>query len=301
MEEIRTPTIRSRLTLLVLACVLPAFLLALAWTVYDRHGIRLWFLAGASALLIALGIGLAWRIGRGIQASMQALVAPALALGAGQPVRVEELELKEADDVGKALSRASQILESAHREAHHDVLTGLANRALFSRLLEHGLAMSERTGRYLAVLYLDLDGFKPVNDVLGRAAGDEVLRMVGARLRSLLRQSDLVARLGGDKFAIILLETDPEGASTAVKKVTESLSRPYEFGGQQIRLSASVGIAYRDEAVSSEELLARVEGALHRAKAAGRGQYALAWAAEGEPPPSHGLANLRRLLSRQFS
>ncbi len=233
-------------------------------------------IVAATAVLLLASTALAWHLSRGIAGSLQALVPPALALVAGRQLDVQPLPLKEADDVGKAITRASEMLVAAQHEAHHDTLTTLPNRALFAKVLEHGLAMSDRTGRPLAVLYLDLDGFKLANDLHGHATGDEVLRMVAVRLRSLLRQSDLGARLGGDEFAVILMDTDAEGAKRAAAKVIETLSLPYRIGGLTLELSASIGIAWRGGRTTGEELLARADGALYRAKAEGKGRYALA-------------------------
>jgi predicted signal transduction protein with EAL and GGDEF domain len=132
----------------------------------------LWWLVLGLVPLLLSSLALAWAIGRGISRSIHGLCGPALALGFGEAVTVPPLDLKEADDVGQALIKASQLLKEAQHREHHDALTGLANRVLFDQIVEHQLSLCARTGNPLAVLYLDLDGFKAVNDTYGHATGD---------------------------------------------------------------------------------------------------------------------------------
>jgi len=131
-----------------------------------------WFVAGTAILLLG-SLALARAIGGNIARSIQELAAPALALGSGEAVTVPPLPLKEADEVGRALTRASGMLMAAQHRANHDVLTGLANRALFDEILGQQLAICDRTRTHLAIVYVDLDGFKFVNDAHGHAIGDE--------------------------------------------------------------------------------------------------------------------------------
>ena len=177
-----------------------------------------WLVAGTAILLLS-SLALAWAIGSKIARPIHELAAPALALGSGEAVTVPSLHLREADEVGRALTRASAMLMAAQHKANHDVLTGLANRALFDEILGHQLAICRRTKTNLAIVYIDLDGFKPVNDVHGHATGDEMLCMVATRLKAAIRESDLAARLGGDEFALILLHTGLAAARDGGREV----------------------------------------------------------------------------------
>lgn len=161
--------------------------------------------------------------------------------------------------------------ELLRHQAFHDPLTGLANRALFTDRVEHALVVHERIGDEAAVLFLDLDDFKAVNDSLGHLAGDELLRAVGLRLRDALSPRHTVARLGGDEFAILV--EDARGASAAVhaaELIVGALQAPFDIEGREVFVTASVGIAVgRDK----EELLRSADVAMYRAKASGKAQY----------------------------
>lgn len=267
-SSVRIPTIRSKLAWLVVACVVPASLMA-ALIVLSRPS--LWWLAGGTALLLAGGLALAWRIGGRIAASVRALTDPALALALGQAVALPPLELKETDDVGRALTSASRILRDSQHRASHDPLTGLVNRSIFNEILARQLAACRRKPANFAIVHIDLDGFKPVNDAHGHAVGDYVLLTAAARLKAGLRESDLVARLGGDEFGVILIDTGPVGAATVAGKLAASLSFPYSFGSIEIGLSASVGVAvYPDSGATVEALALCAENALYDAKAAAK-------------------------------
>jgi diguanylate cyclase (GGDEF)-like protein/PAS domain S-box-containing protein len=159
--------------------------------------------------------------------------------------------------------------------ARTDVLTGLANRATFNDRLRHAFAAAQRGANPFAVLYLDLDRFKEVNDTHGHPVGDKLLQAVALRLKEATRESDLVARLGGDEFAILqsdVVEFELGGALAA--KVIKTLSAPYSMDGQQLRIGASVGISvYASEAITPDSLLVQADQALYRAKEDGRGHY----------------------------
>jgi diguanylate cyclase (GGDEF)-like protein/PAS domain S-box-containing protein len=160
--------------------------------------------------------------------------------------------------------------EQLRHQAFHDVLTGLANRSLFLDRLGHALARAVRGARPTAVLYLDLDDFKAVNDRLGHAEGDRLLVAVGERLRSATRAGDTVARLGGDEFAVIVEETEPSEADAAARRILETLASPFILAGREVVARASVGIAIQtaDEG-DADELLRRADIAMYAAK--GRG------------------------------
>jgi diguanylate cyclase (GGDEF)-like protein/PAS domain S-box-containing protein len=158
--------------------------------------------------------------------------------------------------------------------AHHDALTDLPNRLLFHERLEESLKWVHR-GEHLALLYLDFDDFKSVNDTLGHTVGDELLKVVATRLRSCLRETDIVARLGGDEFAIIQTAVEqPTDITDLVRRIYEAIREPCEFGGQQIIADASIGIAMAPgDGTEPDQLLKNADLAMYRAKADGRGTY----------------------------
>ena len=171
------------------------------------------------------------------------------------------------------LSDRRQAEQRIQHLAHHDGLTGLPNRVLFHDRLAQAIAVAERTGRSMALLCLDLDGFKAVNDLLGHPVGDGVLIEVGNRLTACLRDSDTVARLGGDEFAIVQCFSDqPRGAAGLAERIVRLLAEPFEVAGQRAAIGASVGIAlWPSDAQSAELLLRNADLALYRAKQDGRG------------------------------
>jgi diguanylate cyclase (GGDEF)-like protein len=158
--------------------------------------------------------------------------------------------------------------------AHHDALTGLPNRVLFHEKLTEAVARSRR-GDPCAVLYLDLDHFKAVNDTLGHPVGDGLLQAVTRRLRTLVRETDIVARLGGDEFAIVQSSVDqPEDATALARRLIGALSAPYEIDGHQVMIGTSVGIAIvPTDGEDPDHILKNADLALYRAKADGRGRY----------------------------
>jgi diguanylate cyclase (GGDEF)-like protein len=235
------------------------------------------WIAGGSAVLLLSSLGIAWLVGLKIAQPIRQLAAPALALGSAKAVIVPFLNLKEADDVGQALTRASQMLMAAQHRANHDVLTGLANRALFAEILSHQLAICNRTKTNLAILYVDLNGFKPVNDAHGHGTGDALLCMVATRLKSAIRESDLAARVGGDEFALILIDTGLAAAQAVAGKLRDSLSASYCIGSLVLKISASIGIAvFPESGRTSEALSQHADAEMYRAKARARGNRNLA-------------------------
>ncbi|MGY1821865.1 putative bifunctional diguanylate cyclase/phosphodiesterase [Geodermatophilus sp. SYSU D00079] len=158
--------------------------------------------------------------------------------------------------------------------AFSDGLTGLANRALFTDRLELALRRTARTGDEVAVVFLDLDGFKSVNDSLGHATGDSLIRAVAGILQGAVRTEDTLARLGGDEFAI-LVERAPgvQEATRIAERVLTALAGPVDLGGQRVTVSASIGIATGDVAATASSLLRDADNAMYWAKGAGRGRY----------------------------
>jgi diguanylate cyclase (GGDEF)-like protein len=169
--------------------------------------------------------------------------------------------------------RDIQGLAEARREASTDPLTSLPNRRLLMSRIEAAIATAQANGGRLAVMMLDLDNFKQLNDTLGHGAGDALLRQIGPRLRLALRDSDTVARLGGDEFAVLLTPAPSEdGIVHVAEKIRRALSEPFEVQGLALRLTGSVGIAaYPDHAVDVDDLLRRADIAMYQAKASRRG------------------------------
>ncbi len=166
--------------------------------------------------------------------------------------------------------------------AHYDGLTRLPNRTLFWDRLEQALRLAGRGRQIVAVLELDLDGFKAVNDSLSHAAGDELLRQVGRRLQATLRESDTAARLGGDEFAVVLTTiARPQDATNVAQKIIDRISQPFTLPQGSARVSASIGIAlYPDHASTARELAHRADLAMYAAKQAGKNGWRLWDAAE---------------------
>jgi diguanylate cyclase (GGDEF)-like protein len=166
--------------------------------------------------------------------------------------------------------REAQALELSH-QALHDALTGLPNRLLVAERLEQALERSARSGSEVAVLFVDLDHFKVINDSLGHAAGDELLVIAAERLRRTVRSDDVVARFGGDEFVVVCEdEAAAFEASVLAERITSVLREPVLVHGEEVFLSASVGIATSDGACSPESLLRDADAAMYRAKEMGR-------------------------------
>ena len=170
--------------------------------------------------------------------------------------------------------RAEQALS---HNAFHDSLTGLANRALFHDRLEHALDRTARSGLGVAVVYLDLDGFKLVNDSMGHEAGDQILRELATRVTSAVRSLDTVSRLGGDEFAILIEESGRalDEAETVAERVLQSLTTPFMLGIQQIVLSASIGIAIGDVSCTASSMMRDADVAMSKAKTTGKAKWVM--------------------------
>ncbi len=165
--------------------------------------------------------------------------------------------------------------DAIRHQAMHDPLTGLSNRALFNDRLEQALARRARTTGCVAVMIIDLDGFKHVNDSLGHLVGDALLVAVADRFRSRLRGSDTIARLGGDEFAVLVDSLDTvDRSGTVAQRVLDALVEPLPLPGQEVAIGASVGIAITDDGdTSADRLLADADAAMYQAKRAGKGCY----------------------------
>ncbi|HUZ76960.1 MAG TPA: EAL domain-containing protein, partial [Chloroflexota bacterium] len=165
------------------------------------------------------------------------------------------------------LTEIRKSQEALAHQALHDALTGLPNRVLLQDRLSQAMLQAQRGGTSLAVMFIDLDGFKDVNDNFGHHEGDEVLRQVGPRLQGLLRETDTVGRLGGDEFAVVLQGVDEQGASAVAAKMLTALEMPFSLHGQAVELSASIGIAlYPEHGDDLSVLLQRADIAMYTSK-----------------------------------
>ncbi len=181
--------------------------------------------------------------------------------------------------------------------AHHDALTGLANRRLFTAHLDHALVTARREGTRLAVMFLDLDRFKTVNDSLGHETGDKLLVEVGKRLAEAVRQTDTLARMGGDEFAVMVERVDDDlQISNLAERVLRLLEPPVRIGEFELKAAASIGIAVAfSDGTTSDELLKNADTAMYRAKERGRGRF------EYYMPELNARAQVRLLLESSIA
>ncbi|HEX2122213.1 MAG TPA: EAL domain-containing protein [Thermoanaerobaculia bacterium] len=186
-------------------------------------------------------------------------------------------EIAEVVAVSRDISERRRAEEQIEYQAYHDALTGLPNRSLFRDRLTVALAHAKRQQAPLAVMFLDLDRFKFVNDTLGHSFGDELLRALSARLRAVVREGDTIARMGGDEFTILLTDLKrPDDAAMVAQKLLDTISHPVHLDGQELYISTSIGIAlYPSDGDTAEMLLQNADGAMYRAKEAGRNSYQL--------------------------
>jgi diguanylate cyclase (GGDEF)-like protein len=176
-------------------------------------------------------------------------------------------------DAGPARAAARHLSHLAE----HDALTDLPNRLLLNDRLTGAIALAERHNKPLAVLFLDVDGFKALNDSLGHAAGDAILRSIAARLRSALRRSDTVSRYSGDEFVIVLPEIEQgDDAALVARKLVRAASGPHRIDSRNVTVTASVGIAlYPDDGRETETLIKHADAAMYDAKRTGLGTFRL--------------------------
>jgi diguanylate cyclase (GGDEF)-like protein/PAS domain S-box-containing protein len=174
---------------------------------------------------------------------------------------------------GRDVTERIKLEEQLTHQAFHDNLTGLANRALFRDRLDHALARMARSEHAVAVLLVDLDGFKQVNDTLGHDAGDELLHKIARRFEAVVRASDTVARFGGDEFAVLLEDVDEHETVALAERMLARLAAPIQIADRELTLGASIGIVVRSGPASSEELVRDADVAMYAAKDGGRGRY----------------------------
>ncbi len=186
-------------------------------------------------------------------------------------------ELSEIVAVSRDISERRRAEEQIEYQAYHDALTGLPNRLLFRDRLTIALAHAKRQQTPVAVMFLDLDRFKYVNDTLGHSLGDELLRAVAARLRTVLREGDTIARMGGDEFTVLLTDlVSPTDAAKIAQKLLDTIAHPIRVEGHELYATTSIGIAlYPSDGDSAEALLQNADSAMYRAKEIGRNSYQL--------------------------
>ena len=218
----------------------------------------------------------------------------------------EDLERRVEERTSRLIDANQRLkVEIADREesqarsqylAYHDSLTGLGNRLLFKEQLEEALKDVSVASHPLAVLFLDLDGFKAVNDTLGHSIGDLLLKSVAAKLRDILPRTDRIARLGGDEFAILQISAAQPGSSIALaKKIIEVVGQPNSIDGHDVTVGASVGIAVaRPGDMNTENFLKSADLAMYSAKSDGRGTYRMF------DPEMDAIVQARRLLERDM-
>ncbi|MEW6764429.1 MAG: EAL domain-containing protein [Pseudomonadota bacterium] len=194
--------------------------------------------------------------------------AETLALPSGVHDELGELSTAFNDMSSTLASQRNMLL----RLAHHDPLTGLPNRLLFAEQLEHAIQVATREKRVLALLFLDLDHFKTINDSLGHALGDQLLKAVAQRLQEQLREEDMLARMGGDEFTLLLENIEgPWYASLVAERLLGELSKPFEVSDNTLFVTASIGIAlYPSDGEDAQLLIQRADAALYKSKAEGR-------------------------------
>ena len=212
------------------------------------------------------------------------------------PVRNEQGTLTHFIGVINDVSQRRHFEEQLAHRATHDELTGLPNRQLLHDRLHQAILNADRYGRQAAVVFIDLDDFKLVNDNLGHSAGDTVLRIVAQRLREVVRDTDTVGRVGGDEFVVVLTEqTDEAGMALVIQRVSAALSQPMEVAGLSHTLTPSIGwCRYPDAGTDAETLLMRADVAMYQAKRSGRNR-AVAYRAEFDVHASQRLRLLGEL------
>ena len=181
----------------------------------------------------------------------------------------------EATLIWQMVTQLKDARDELQKIAHFDVVTGIPNRTLFFDSFENALALAKRHDQKLAVLFLDLDGFKSVNDTLGHVAGDTVLKEVAARLLKAIREVDVVARFGGDEFALLLNDVKNEkNVALVAGKIITALSEPFIIDGETCKIGASIGISiFPDDNVDMDSLISQADLAMYAAKNGGKNNY----------------------------
>ncbi|HEX4979589.1 MAG TPA: GGDEF domain-containing protein [Acidimicrobiales bacterium] len=234
------------------------------------------FIVGAIVAVLALVIRLGRRLRSEVLVPVSRLGDSARRIAGGDLDHRASFDRQdELGELAATFNHMADAIASSHRDltrqAMHDSLTGLANRAAFRRRLDRVMSTPEPTGGTQAIAFVDLDDFKDVNDTLGHAAGDELLCTVAERLTDVLRPGDLVARLGGDEFAVLLDRApDPRAVLDIAERIVAAVAKPTDVGEATVQVAASVGVAFRDEDLDAEEFMRRADVAMYMAKGRGK-------------------------------
>lgn len=195
-------------------------------------------------------------------------------------IELRENELQHArlaleEKVAERTSELFELTRQLEHQAYHDALTGLANRVTFDDRLRQAISHCERHGSRVAVLFLDLDRFKVINDTLGHLVGDQLLVQVAERLKHMLRDSDTLARLGGDEFAVLLMQPEADkDASEVASKLVATINHPFQVSGHSLHITTSIGISiYPEDGDNAETILKNADAAMYRSKDSGKNQF----------------------------
>ncbi|MDR6456479.1 putative bifunctional diguanylate cyclase/phosphodiesterase [Variovorax paradoxus] len=247
-----------------------------------------WAAIAMVVLATVLGVVVASIVSQRITGSIAQLIAfsrrvAAGDLGARAPRgRADEFGIlaNAMNQMAESIENSNALLESSanslKHQATHDVLTGLPNRALLEDRLRQAISYADRYGRLMTVVFINLDGFKRVNDSLGRKAGDELLKVMAERMTRCLRSVDTVVRTGGDEFVILLYDQPGDGTEVApaLQRLLETIAQPAEIDGQRVQVTASLGVAtYPADGADADALLMNADAAMSRAKASGRNNF----------------------------
>jgi diguanylate cyclase (GGDEF)-like protein len=192
------------------------------------------------------------------------------------PIRDEDGVVTHFVSVKEDFTEIKRLQDQMNNLAHHDQLTGLPNRTLFYDRLKQAQALARRREAGLALFYLDLDGFKAVNDRYGHELGDRLLKAVGERLTGCVRESDTVARIGGDEFTVLLPDLfTRDTAADIARLIIDDLTRPFQLGEVTCAIGVSIGISfYPEDCEDSERLLSCADAAMYRVKNTGKNNFA---------------------------
>jgi diguanylate cyclase (GGDEF)-like protein len=247
-----------------------------------------WAAIAMVVLATVLGVVVASIVSQRITGSIAQLIAFSRRVAAGDfgarapRGRADEFGILASamNQMAESIENSNALLESSanslKHQATHDVLTGLPNRALLEDRLRQAISYADRYGRLMTVVFINLDGFKRVNDSLGRKAGDELLKVMAERLTRCLRGVDTVVRTGGDEFVIILYDQPGDGTEVApaLQRLLVAIAQPVEIDGQAVQVTASLGVAtYPADGADADALLMNADAAMSRAKASGRNNF----------------------------
>ena len=248
-----------------------------------RGGARWFPLIAVSALMspviILLGSIFGWKVDAGVLAGTSIIMATLAAVRVSwlfRRLKSQTAQLAHREQsLHEALAVQLGFEDDLRHQAFHDSLTGLANRALLHDRVEHALDASARLSGNVAVCFIDLDGFKGVNDSMGHHLGDQLLVNVSKRLAGIVRAGDTVARLGGDEFAILLENVENfDTVTTIAERIVTVLHEPTSIDGNELAVSASVGVAFAGTGTTTETLLSEADAAMYDAKANGKDRFA---------------------------